>query len=88
MVGLLSVEDFELNLAMVPRGYGVDDNAKRLSGVALPITRPRSSYRIEASLVVNDDLQILHFRGDTSPYLKPIPGKATLFRRRPTAASS
>jgi two-component system, chemotaxis family, CheB/CheR fusion protein len=29
-------------------------------------------------LVVNDELQILHYRGDTSPYLKPIPGKATL----------
>jgi two-component system, chemotaxis family, CheB/CheR fusion protein len=28
-------------------------------------------------LVVNDDLEILHFRGDTSPYLRPIPGKAT-----------
>jgi two-component system CheB/CheR fusion protein len=31
-----------------------------------------------AGLVVNDDLQILHFRGDTSPYLRPVPGKATL----------
>lgn len=30
-----------------------------------------------AGIVVNNDLQILHFRGDTSPYLRPIPGKAT-----------
>ncbi|MGA2717006.1 MAG: chemotaxis protein CheB, partial [Bryobacteraceae bacterium] len=30
-----------------------------------------------AGIVVNKDLQILHFRGDTSPYLRPIPGKAT-----------
>jgi len=30
-----------------------------------------------AGLVINDDLQILHFRGDTSRYLKPVPGKAT-----------
>ena len=30
-----------------------------------------------AGLLVNDDLQILHFRGDTSPYLRPAPGKAT-----------
>ena len=30
-----------------------------------------------AGLVVNSDLQILHFRGDTSPYLRPVPGKAT-----------
>ena len=30
-----------------------------------------------AGLVVNNDLQILHFRGDTSPYLRPVPGKAT-----------
>jgi len=36
LVGRLSVEDFELNLAMVPRGYGVEDNAERLNGVALP----------------------------------------------------
>jgi two-component system CheB/CheR fusion protein len=30
-----------------------------------------------AGLVVNDALEILHFRGDTSPYLRPLPGKAT-----------
>lgn len=30
-----------------------------------------------AGFVVNSDLQILHFRGDTSPYLRPVPGKAT-----------
>ena len=35
----------------------------------------RSSY---AGLVVNDDLHILHFRGDTSPWLRPVPGKASL----------
>ncbi len=30
-----------------------------------------------AGLVVNDDLQILHFRGNTSPYLLPVPGEAS-----------
>jgi len=30
-----------------------------------------------AGLVVNDELHILHFRGDTSAYMKPAPGKAT-----------
>lgn len=30
-----------------------------------------------AGIVVNNELQILHFRGDTSPYLQPAPGKAT-----------
>jgi PAS domain S-box-containing protein len=30
-----------------------------------------------AGIVVNGDLEILHFRGDTSPYLRPVPGKAT-----------
>jgi two-component system CheB/CheR fusion protein len=30
-----------------------------------------------AGLVVNSGLQILHFRGDTSPYLRPVPGKAS-----------
>src|SRR5262249_50723056 len=29
-----------------------------------------------AGLVVNDELQILYFRGDTSAYLRPVPGKA------------
>lgn len=29
-----------------------------------------------AGIVVNNDLQILHFRGDTGPYLRPAPGKA------------
>ena len=27
--------------------------------------------------MVDNDLQILHFRGDMSPYLRPVPGKAT-----------
>jgi len=31
-----------------------------------------------AGVVVDGDLQILHFRGDTSPYLRPAPGKASL----------
>ncbi|HEY7334746.1 MAG TPA: chemotaxis protein CheB [Bryobacteraceae bacterium] len=30
-----------------------------------------------AGLVVDEDLQILHYRGDTSPYVRPIPGKAS-----------
>ena len=30
-----TIDDFELNLAMVPRSYGVKDDAERLSGVAL-----------------------------------------------------
>jgi len=34
----------------------------------------RANY---AGLVVDSELQILHFRGDTSPYLRPVPGKAT-----------
>lgn len=35
----------------------------------------RSAY---AGLVVNDELQILHFRGDTSAYVRPAPGRASL----------
>ncbi|MDE3149607.1 MAG: PAS domain S-box protein, partial [Acidobacteriota bacterium] len=31
-----------------------------------------------AGLVLNDDLDILHFRGETSPYLAPASGKASL----------
>ena len=30
-----------------------------------------------AGLIVNGDLQILHFRGDTNPYLSPAPGRAS-----------
>ncbi len=31
-----------------------------------------------AGLVLNDDLEILHFRGDTSPFVAPAAGKASL----------
>ncbi|HET6364307.1 MAG TPA: chemotaxis protein CheB, partial [Nitrospirota bacterium] len=31
-----------------------------------------------AGLVINEDMDILQFRGDVSPYLKPRPGKASL----------
>ena len=30
-----------------------------------------------AGLIVDSDLQILHFRGDTNPYLSPVPGRAS-----------
>ena len=32
---------------------------------------------VPASVVINKDLQILHFHGDTSNYLQPAPGKAS-----------
>ena len=31
-----------------------------------------------ASVVVNEEMEILHFRGDTNPYLRPAPGRASL----------
>ena len=31
-----------------------------------------------AGLVINEDMDILQFRGNISPYLKPQPGKASL----------
>ncbi len=30
------------------------------------------------SVVINAEMEILHFRGDTTPYLRPAPGRATL----------
>ncbi len=36
------------------------------------------SRHAPAGVLVNDDLTILQFRGDVSPYLKPVPGRATL----------
>lgn len=35
------------------------------------------SRYVPASVVINKDLQILHFHGDTSNYLQPSPGKAS-----------
>ena len=35
------------------------------------------SKHAPAGLIVNDDLTIVQFRGDVSPYLRPIPGRAT-----------
>ena len=48
-------------------GFDLEKEADR-------IIRERSQH---AGIVVNNDLQILHFRGDMSPYLRLIPGKAT-----------
>jgi len=31
-----------------------------------------------AGIIVNNELQILHFRGQTAPYLQPVPGRASL----------
>ncbi len=31
-----------------------------------------------AGVIINNDLEILHFRGQTSPYLEPAPGRASL----------
>ncbi|HEV7803219.1 MAG TPA: CheR family methyltransferase, partial [Burkholderiales bacterium] len=51
---------------------------------AMPIDAQRDVDRIlvaryaPASVLVNSDLEILQYRGDTSPYLAPAPGKASL----------
>jgi two-component system CheB/CheR fusion protein len=58
-----------------------------LSGIGTEPARPavdlsREADRIVwnryAGVIVNDSLQILHFRGDTSPYLAPASGTASL----------
>jgi two-component system CheB/CheR fusion protein len=36
------------------------------------------SRHAPAGIIINDDLTIVQFRGDVSPYLKPVPGRATL----------
>ncbi len=36
------------------------------------------SRHAPAGIIINDDLAIVQFRGDVSPYLKPVPGRATL----------
>ncbi len=36
------------------------------------------SRYVPPSVVIDDDLQVLHFRGDLGPYLGPTPGAATL----------
>src|SRR5205085_1661298 len=33
---------------------------------------------VPAGFLINEDMEILQFRGDTSPYLMPVPGKASL----------
>ncbi|MBV8135768.1 MAG: PAS domain S-box protein, partial [Deltaproteobacteria bacterium] len=52
----------------IPLPYGLESEADR-------IVWDRYGH---AGVVVNDDLQILHFRGDTSPFLRPATGRATL----------
>jgi PAS domain S-box-containing protein len=50
-----------------PPGFDLEKEADR-------VIWERSHH---AGLVVDNDLQILHFRGDTSSYLRPVPGRAT-----------
>ena len=58
---------------------------ERRTGEAAPFDPAREADRViwerysHAGLVVDDEFRILHFRGDTSPYLRPASGKATLY---------
>jgi two-component system CheB/CheR fusion protein len=63
---------------LAPRGNG--QNRGGPPGLDLEKEADRIVWEryTHGGLVVNNELQILHYRGDTSPYLKPIPGKATL----------
>jgi two-component system CheB/CheR fusion protein len=51
-------------------------------GTALDVQKQADRIILEefapAAVVVNDDLEILQFRGQTSPYLEPAPGRASL----------
>jgi two-component system, chemotaxis family, CheB/CheR fusion protein len=58
--------------------------AKPKSEAPIRVDLEREADRIvwqryaHAGIVVDNDLQILHFRGDTASYLQPAPGRATL----------
>jgi two-component system CheB/CheR fusion protein len=56
------------------KNYVADAPAFDLEKEADRVVWESSRY---AGLVVNNDLEILHFRGDVSPWLRPVPGKAT-----------
>ena len=53
------------------RAAGVPDILKEADSIVLSRYSP-------AGLVINEDMDILQFRGNISPYLKPQPGKASL----------
>jgi two-component system CheB/CheR fusion protein len=57
--------------ATAERAGGAPDLAAEADGIILSRYSP-------AGLVINESLDILQFRGNVSPYLKPQPGKASL----------
>jgi two-component system, chemotaxis family, CheB/CheR fusion protein len=63
---------------LAPRAKGQD--LERPPGLDLEKEADRIVWEryTHAGLIVNNELQILHYRGDTSPYLQPTPGRATL----------
>jgi two-component system CheB/CheR fusion protein len=66
----------------VPEKTGVREKAEEYAPSGLDIQREADSIILAkyspAGLVVNEDMDILQFRGNVSPYLKPQPGKASL----------
>ncbi len=60
-----------------PQGKGRPDGPPRLD-LEKEADRIVWERYAHAGIVVNNELQILHFRGDTSAYLQPAPGRATL----------
>jgi PAS domain S-box-containing protein len=72
-----------IELTQTPQGT-LAPQVKALPEAPLRLDLEREADRIvweryaHAGIVVNNALQILHFRGDTSPYLRPAPGRATL----------
>jgi two-component system CheB/CheR fusion protein len=61
---------------LTPQGTSLGEVAPRLD-IEREADRIVWERYAHAGIVVDDDLQILHFRGDTSPYLQPAPGRAT-----------
>lgn len=62
---------------LAPQGKGSPEGPPRLD-LEKEADRIVWERYAHAGIVVNNELEILHFRGDTSSYLQPAPGRATL----------
>src|SRR6266567_632054 len=74
---LISLFHYTLNAS----GYLVLGTAETISDFSelfAPVDRKHKIYAKKSTVLVNENFEILHFRGHTGPYLEPSPGVASL----------
>jgi two-component system CheB/CheR fusion protein len=68
----------EFRAAVPPRKPAASDSLGGDKGLLVEVSRIILDRYTPAGVVVDNDLQIVQFRGQTGPYLEPAPGEASL----------